>query len=82
MLVTFKPEATWSLFDLADMRDELSRILGHEVDLVVDGDDGRRLEFVELRRRRWSEQDLAALAGGNILRVLRDADAYAAAAGR
>ena len=26
--------------------------------------------------------DLAALAGGNILRVLRDADAYAAAAGQ
>ena len=38
--------------------------------------------FHELRRRRWSEQDLAALAGGNILRVLGDADAYAAAAGR
>jgi membrane dipeptidase len=38
--------------------------------------------FHELRRRRWSERDLAALAGGNILRVLRDADAYATAAGR
>ena len=34
VLVTFKPEAAWSLFDLADMRDELSRILDHEVDLV------------------------------------------------
>src|SRR5258707_12092756 len=34
VLVTFKPEAAWSLFDLADMRDELSRVLGHEVDLV------------------------------------------------
>jgi membrane dipeptidase len=38
--------------------------------------------FHELRQRRWSEQDLAALAGGNILRVLGDADSYAAAAGR
>jgi membrane dipeptidase len=28
--------------------------------------------FAELQRRRWSEADLAALAGGNILRVLRD----------
>ncbi len=38
--------------------------------------------FHELRRRHWSEADLAALAGGNILRVLRDADAFAAAAGQ
>lgn len=30
--------------------------------------------FQELQRRRWSEADLAALAGGNILRVLRDAE--------
>ena len=34
LLVTFRPEADWSLFDLVDMRDELSRILGREVDLV------------------------------------------------
>ena len=35
--------------------------------------------LAELSRRRWSEADLAALAGGNILRVLRDAEAHAAA---
>jgi membrane dipeptidase len=29
--------------------------------------------FAELQRRRWSEADLAALAGGNILRTLRAA---------
>jgi uncharacterized protein len=34
VLVTFKPEATWSLFDLVDMRDELSRIFHRDVDLV------------------------------------------------
>jgi membrane dipeptidase len=34
--------------------------------------------FHELQRRRWSESDLKALAGGNILRVLRDAQSYAA----
>jgi predicted nucleotidyltransferase len=34
VLVTFKPEAAWSLFDLVDMRDELSRILHRDVDLV------------------------------------------------
>jgi predicted nucleotidyltransferase len=34
VLVTFKPEAAWSLFDLVDMRDELSRIFHCDVDLV------------------------------------------------
>jgi len=33
--------------------------------------------FHELQRRRWSEADLKALAGGNILRVLRDAESHA-----
>jgi membrane dipeptidase len=31
----------------------------------------------ELQRRCWSEADLKALAGGNILRVLRDAESHA-----
>jgi membrane dipeptidase len=35
--------------------------------------------FHELRRRRWSEQDLKALAGANILRVMRDAESFASA---
>ena len=35
--------------------------------------------FVELRRRGWSEADCKALAGGNILRVLREAESVAAA---
>jgi membrane dipeptidase len=34
--------------------------------------------FHELQRRRWSEADLKALAGANILRVLRDAESCAA----
>jgi membrane dipeptidase len=29
--------------------------------------------FAELQRRRWSESDLAALAGANTLRALRTA---------
>jgi membrane dipeptidase len=33
--------------------------------------------FRELQRRHWSEADLKALAGGNVLRALRDAEAYA-----
>ena len=33
--------------------------------------------FRELQRRHWSESDLRALAGANILRTLRDAESYA-----
>jgi membrane dipeptidase len=36
--------------------------------------------FAELLRRGWSESDCQALAGGNILRVLRDAEAFSAGA--
>jgi len=34
VLVTFEPEAPWSLWDLSTMRQELERIFGREVDLV------------------------------------------------
>jgi membrane dipeptidase len=34
--------------------------------------------FAELLHRGWSESDCAALAGGNLLRVLRAAESYAA----
>ena len=37
--------------------------------------------FAELQRRRWSEADLKALAGANVLRVLRAAEEFAAARG-
>jgi membrane dipeptidase len=36
--------------------------------------------FAELLRRGWTERDCAALAGGNVLRALRSAEAFAAAA--
>ena len=36
--------------------------------------------FAELARRGWTEPDCAALAGGNVLRALRSAEAFAAAA--
>ena len=35
VLVTFEPEAHWTLFDLAHMDDELKEIMGREVDLVT-----------------------------------------------
>ena len=38
--------------------------------------------FAELLRRGWTDPDCAALAGGNLLRALRAAEAFAAAAGR
>ena len=34
--------------------------------------------FAELLARGWTEADCAALAGGNVLRVLRAAESYAA----
>ena len=34
VLVTFAPEARWSLFDMVRMQQELEAILGREVDLV------------------------------------------------
>ena len=38
--------------------------------------------FAELLRRGWTEPDCAALAGGNLLRALRAAEASAARAAR
>lgn len=34
VLVSFEPEAKWRFYDLMDMQDELSEILGRKVDLV------------------------------------------------
>ena len=34
VLVTFVPDADWSLFDVVDMQDELKQVFGREVDLV------------------------------------------------
>ncbi len=34
VLVTFAPDVRYSLFDLADMREELKALFGREVDLV------------------------------------------------
>jgi predicted nucleotidyltransferase len=34
VLVTFAPDARWTLFDLSDMEDDLAAIFGRQVDLV------------------------------------------------
>ncbi|HEX8841460.1 MAG TPA: membrane dipeptidase, partial [Sphingomicrobium sp.] len=39
---------------------------------------GYPLVFAELIRRGWSDENLAKLAGGNVLRVMRQAEAVAA----
>lgn len=35
VLVTFAPDAPWTLFDLVDMRDELAALFGRPIDLVT-----------------------------------------------
>ncbi len=44
----------------------------------MEGVEGYPRLFVELMRRGWSDADLAKLAGGNLLRVLRQAERVAA----
>jgi len=34
VLITFPPDADWSLLDVVEMQEELGRIFGHPVDLV------------------------------------------------
>jgi predicted nucleotidyltransferase len=34
ILITFQPDAPWSLYDLFDIRQELHQMLGREIDLV------------------------------------------------
>jgi len=50
MLISFAPDARWSLFDLVTMEQELENILGREVDLV----ERRAVERAENYIRRKS----------------------------
>ncbi len=78
---------------LADHIDHVVSIAGHdhvgigadldgigyeEAPLGLNTVSGYPLLFAELIRRGWSDSDLAKLAGGNVLRVLRRAEAVAA----
>ncbi|HEX7225886.1 MAG TPA: dipeptidase [Candidatus Limnocylindria bacterium] len=78
--------------DVADHIDHVARVAGVE-HVGIGGDfdgsviwpigledvSGYPTLFAELVRRGWSDVDLAALASGNILRVMRAAEAVAAA---
>jgi membrane dipeptidase len=44
----------------------------------LDGVEDYPALFVELQRRGWSDREIAALAGGNLLRALREAERVAA----
>jgi membrane dipeptidase len=82
-----------SVADVADHVDHVARVAGHE-HVGIGGDfdgsliwpigledvSGYPLLFAELIRRGWTDAHLALLAGGNVLRVMRDAEAVASAA--
>lgn len=92
--VAAHPQPPVTAADVADQVEHIARVAGRDhVGLGGDYDgisgagpegmkgvDGWRLLFAELMRRGWSDTDLAKLAGGNILRVMRGVEA--AAAGR
>ena len=85
------PPPPISVAVVADHLDHIARTagydhvgLGGDLDGVpwtavgLEGVDGYPLLFAELIRRGWSDANLAKLAGGNVLRALRRAEAVAA----
>ncbi|HEX5148377.1 MAG TPA: dipeptidase, partial [Candidatus Limnocylindrales bacterium] len=83
-----------SVSDVADHVDHVARVAGHE-HVGIGGDfdgslvwpvgledvSGYPRLFAELIRRDWTDPDLALLAGGNVLRAMRGAEAEAARRG-
>jgi len=76
---------------VADHIDYIAKVAGYDhvgiggdldgIDVSPDGlgsVDGYPLVFGELIRRGWSDENLAKLAGGNVLRVMRRAEAVSA----
>ena len=87
------PEPQATATDVADHIDHVVQIAGHD-HVGIGGDydgingtgpagmkgvDGYPLVFAELARRGWSDADLAKLSSGNILRVMEQVAAVAAA---
>ncbi len=85
------PPPAVTVADVANHIEHVARIAGHDhvgIGGDFDGIDATPRDmtgvedypnlFAELIRRGWSDADLARLAGGNILRVMRRAEAVAA----
>jgi membrane dipeptidase len=87
------PEPQATVGEIADHIEHIVKIAGHD-HVGIGGDldgipyneapagmnsvSGYPLLFAELIRRGWSDEDLAKLAGGNVLRVMHRAEAVAA----
>ncbi len=90
--VASHPASEVTVGDIAEHIDHVAKIAGHDhvgIGADLDGIDSTptgmtgvetypRL-FAELIKRGWSDADLGKLAGGNVLRALRGAEATAAA---
>jgi membrane dipeptidase len=89
--IAANPPPRVTVSDVADHVEHMAEIAGHaHVGLGGDYDgvfylpegmggvDGYTPLLAELMRRGWSDRDIAALAGGNLLRVLRAAERVAA----
>ena len=85
------PQPVVALSEVADHIDHIAKVagydhvgLGGDLDGIptapagLDSVAGYPLVFAELIRRGWTDDNLAKLAGGNVLRVLRRAEAVAA----
>jgi len=85
------PQPVVALSEVADHIDYIAKVagfdhvgLGGDLDGIptapagLDSVAGYPLVFAELIRRGWSDENLAKLAGGNVLRVMRRAEAVAA----
>ena len=85
------PRPAVTVANVADHIEHVAKIAGHDhvgigadldgIPFTPEGLTGVQsypLVFAELIRRGWSDADLAKLAGGNVLRVLRQAEQVAA----
>jgi membrane dipeptidase len=85
------PAPRVTVAEVADHADHIAKVAGYD-HVGIGGDldgistapdglgtvSGYPLLFAELIRRGWSDSNLARLAGGNVLRVMRQAEAVAA----